>query len=66
MALDEEGNNVKAYMEIKIELGKQPSEAEYEILKNTVKKMLTYQIGVKVKHLTSISKEEYDANHIEV
>jgi hypothetical protein len=63
MAHDGDGNDAKAYMEIKLELGIYPSEEDYEILKGAVKKMLFQQTGVKVEHLMSISKEEYDANH---
>ena len=65
MAHDEQGNDTKAYMEIKLELDTYPSEADYETLKGTVKKLLFQQTGVEFEHLTSISKEEYDANHEE-
>lgn len=63
MAHDGQGNDTKAYMEIKLELETYPSEADYETLKGVVKKLLFQQTGVKVEHLMSISKEEYDANH---
>lgn len=65
LAHDGNGNARKAYIKIDLDLEEQPSEEEREMLTGIVKTMVFQQTNIKVEHLKSISKEEYDANHEE-